>query len=350
LEAAEVPQIKSGLACWRDWHDPKITSHDGLVRAEHPAIMRALTRIQSPTSLTRLLRDPVGYVWRYALGWQTSDERELSLSLPPDEFGQLVHELLRRTVNSLEPTPGLNSAKDHEIEAAIEQAVAAVLLTWPIERPVPPHVLWQSTVRQAAEMSFAGLKLQEVTESGTQSWTEVPFGLEAAPPTRDLPWDPMRPVTIPGTRVSITGSIDRVDLRDTGLAVRITDYKTGAKPRDPDAIVIGGGRELQRVLYAFACRQLLTEVKHIRARLVYIRGEPAAFPLSNPDGVFPLVAQFVAAAVTSLESGHAVPGPDTEQPTNDLRFALPVSPGYFRRKGLRFRDAVGPLSRYWSQK
>jgi len=34
--------------------------------------------------------------------------------------------------------------------------------------------------------------------------------------------------------------------------VRVTDYKTGARPKELESIVIDGGRELQRVLYALA--------------------------------------------------------------------------------------------------
>jgi hypothetical protein len=351
VEATETAQVQSALRCWRDWHDTKVTAHDGLIRPSHPVIVKAISRVQSPTSLTRLLRDPIGFVWSYALGWQALDEKELPLSLPANEFGRLVHEVLRRAVNALEPSPGLNSAKPHEIEAAIEDAAKAVLDRWPIKRPVPPHVLWLSTVRQAAEMSLAGLKLQEVTEAGTRSWTEVPFGQPASVPvTRELPWDPSLLVTIPGTTVAIRGSIDRVDLRETGFAVRVTDYKTGTRPKNPERIIIGGGRELQRALYALACRQLLPETKIIRAGLVYLSDQPAVFPLHKPDDVFSVVSEFVSAACALLESGKAMPGPGSEEVTNDLRFALPVSPGYFRRKGLRFREVAGSLTRFWNYK
>ena len=34
--------------------------------------------------------------------------------------------------------------------------------------------------------------------------------------------------------------------------MRVTDYKTGARPKELESIVIDGGRELQRVLYALA--------------------------------------------------------------------------------------------------
>ena len=71
--------------------------------------------VQSPTSLTRLLRDPLGFVWKYALGWRAPEDRERPLTLLPDEFGRLVHELLRRAVDALEPVPGFTVARPEEI-------------------------------------------------------------------------------------------------------------------------------------------------------------------------------------------------------------------------------------------
>jgi hypothetical protein len=38
--------------------------------------------------------------------------------LPADDMGGLVHELLRRTVDYLEPAPGFTAAARHEIEEA----------------------------------------------------------------------------------------------------------------------------------------------------------------------------------------------------------------------------------------
>jgi hypothetical protein len=48
-------------------------------------------------------------------------------------------------------------------------------------------------------------------------------------------------------------------MRSDPFAVRVTDYKTGTPPKNAARIVIGGGAELQRALYALACRQLLDE-------------------------------------------------------------------------------------------
>jgi hypothetical protein len=95
--------------------------------AGHAVIAESLAEIQSPTSLARLLRDPLGFVWKYALGWRAPDDRERPLILPPDEFGRLVHELLRRAVGALEPVPGFTVAGAEEIEGALE-AVRHVVL------------------------------------------------------------------------------------------------------------------------------------------------------------------------------------------------------------------------------
>jgi PD-(D/E)XK nuclease superfamily len=351
-EAAETPLINSAARCWRDWHVPGVTAHDGVFQGRHAVISDTIARLQSPTSLSRMLRDPLGFVWRYGLGWQAQSQREEPLTLPPDEFGKLVHELLRRTVGALEPKPGFTVARADEVEAALADAVAIVIKAWPLDRPVPPHVLWVNTVRQAAEMSLAGLCLEKFTEAGTRSWTEVGFGQadNDKGDNRELPWTPSASVAIPGTPVKIRGSIDRIDLRAGGQFLRVTDYKTGGRPRDPATVLIGGGAELQRALYALACRQLLEGSPQIVARLIYLKDKPAIFKLADPDGTFELVSRFVAAACSVLESGKAIPGVGSEAKTNELRLALPASPGYFRRKQTAFRAAAGDLPQFWKAK
>jgi hypothetical protein len=68
-DAAASPRIRAAMNCWSDWSAAKVTEHDGRVRAHHPVIESALRRPQSATSLGRLLRNPLAFVWRYTLGW-----------------------------------------------------------------------------------------------------------------------------------------------------------------------------------------------------------------------------------------------------------------------------------------
>ena len=55
-------------------------------------------------------------------------------------------------------------------------AAQSVRESWPLERPVPPRLLWSNTVDHGARMAIAALS-EEITQTDTRSWTEVPFGM-----------------------------------------------------------------------------------------------------------------------------------------------------------------------------
>ncbi len=130
--------------------------------------------------------------------------------------------------------------------------------------------------------------------------------------------------------------------------MRVTDYKTSEAPRNAARIVIGGGTELQRTLYGLACRQLLEQETRIIARLLYLVGEPQTPKLNDHDAAVEQIAAFINEAVAMLRNGSTVPGRLSFDQSNDLRLALPASPGYERRKLIAF-DKVGKgVSRYWS--
>lgn len=347
-DAAKVGGIASANLCWRNWHLGQFTPSDGLFATDHPIVLKAIGRVQSPTSLRLLLRDPLGFTWRYGLGWRVPRDREQPLTIAPDEFGKLVHELLRRAVDALEPRPGYARASESEIEAALQKAVRAVREAWPLEGQVPPLLLWSNTVDFAASMARVGLLRKEISDTGTRSWTEVPFGQpDDFAVERELPWDPTTPVAVPGTPISLRGTIDRLDLRSDHSAARVTDYKTSAPPKNAGRIVIEGGSELQRALYALACRQLLEDPR-IVARLFYLGGETMVLRLNDLDAAIEQIADFVNAAVDMLRRGVAVHGRSSFDASNDLRLALPASPGYGRRKLVAYNRASEKLARFWS--
>jgi hypothetical protein len=350
-DAAASPAIAGATACWRDWQTPAVTAHDGRTRSHHPVICRATAEVQSATSLRLMLRDPLAFVWRYALGWRSTVEDDHPLSLDEGAFGELVHELLKRTVDALEPDPGYSRAARHEIENELAGAVAITRTQWPLERSTPPLLLWQHTLEAASALALKALTLDEAFQPSTRSWTEVAFGRDH--PGRndaDLPWNPQIPVPIPGTRIHIRGSIDRLDLNPAADAVRLSDYKTGLEPKQPDQIVLRGGTELQRVIYAAAARHLLPGVRHIVARLLFLGEDiPHPYKLPNVDQAIAAVATHIAAACALLDQGRVLPGPDAHQRRNDHRLALPAAAGtYFQLKQSAFSRAFGNFSRVWS--
>lgn len=352
LEAAQSVRVASSRLCWRNWGRPAITPHDGAVRPTHPTVERALGRLHSTTSLRRLLRDPLGFLWRYGLGWRSLELDQQPLAFSPATFGELVHELLRRAINSLEPEPGFGRASRAEIEVALEAAVGVVSDAWPLERAVPPSLLWRHTLDEAARRTLRGLTLDDAFQAGTRSWTELSFGQSGLAERIDAPWEAGREVQIPNTGVHFGGRIDRVDLRAGGAAVRISDYKAGEAPRNAHRIIIAQGSELQRVLYALAARQLLPDATMVVSRLVYLDGTSDPFALKEQalDDAISEVAKFVTIACRLGRSGSAAPGPDARDRFNDLRLALPADlEAYFQRKQAAFNQASSELSPLWSR-
>jgi hypothetical protein len=350
-EAIGSPLVAASRQCWRNWQRPQLTAHDGTTGAHSQvAVGHALARAQSTTSIRRLLRDPAGFVWRYALGWLSPEFEQQPLVLSPRVFGELVHELMRRAIDALEPVPGVSKASEAEISNAVDAAVEVVARLWPLERAVPPLLLWRHTLQQAAQFTFRGLTIDDSTMADTRSWTEVPFGQEDATDAAGLPWEAPRPVVVPGTDIRLRGRIDRVDLRADGSAARITDYKSGRAPEDAADIVLAGGGELQRVLYAIAARQLLPEVRMIVSRLAHLAGESAPMRLQGEalDEAMTDAAAFIAIALRIVRNGTAVPGPDAWDRFHDMRLALPAErDAYLRRKQEAFTAALAELAPLW---
>lgn len=272
------------------------------------------------------------------------------MELDPTSFGELVHELISGAISALEPAPGFARASANEIEAAIEGASAAVLTSWPLQRSVPPPILWRHTVKEAARRTAKGLASDDLVRSDTRSWTEVPFG-QIDLVSEQAPWNAMSAVPIEPTDLIFGGRMDRLDIRATGDAARITDYKSIKPPPKAQRITLGQGRELQRVLYAIAVRALLPEVRTVVARLVYLADDPATFELKGDelDDAITHAIGYLSAATTILRSGRLAPRWEKDVFYDDMRLALPADrESYLRRKASEFRAANQQLNKLWS--
>ena len=208
------PLAASALRCWRDWQGASITPHDGLVRASHPRITATLARPLSASSLKLLLRDPIRFLWKHALGWSQPEYAEELFVLDAMSFGSLVHGMLETAVNALESGDGLANASTVQIESAIDRAAVTWAASWETEQPVPPAVIWQRTLRSARDLAGKALTYTLDPLPGQRSWTEVPFGMSEATKLdgRSLPWNASARVEIPGTALCIRGYIDRLDV------------------------------------------------------------------------------------------------------------------------------------------
>jgi hypothetical protein len=340
------PQAVSAQGCWRDWRRTEITAHDGLIRADHPLVLAILGRTQSASSLRRLLRNPLSFVWIYAFGWREPQSSAEPLVLDALGVGDLVHMVLDRALSDLEAADGLASADAGVIEAAVGRAAQAVAADWESERPVPPTVIWGRTLDDARLMAGRALSYGDEVLPGARSYGEVPFGGSEPKSEAETPWDPGAPVTIPGTGFNISGYIDRLDISGDGKRALVRDYKTGRPPRGD--IRLDGGRELQRCLYAFAVKALLGEDVAINASLLYPR-EPVDLQLDDPEAVLAEIVGYLSAARISLASGAALLGPDTGGDYDDLAFALPAnaSATYCKRKLPAATERLGEVAHVW---
>jgi RecB family exonuclease len=349
-ELRATPQAASALACWRDWRKTELTPHDGLVRAKHPVILRALDRVHSPTSLKMLLRDPMGFVWKYALGWDEPTAQEAPLTLDPLSFGNLVHQILDQAVLLQEKDSGIGRSDELVRKKAIRAARRNVAKRWESERPLPPRLLWERHLDEAEELAATALSLDEDPLQGQRSWSEVFFGgPHQESEARSAPWDPNTPVQIPGLGVAIRGRIDRLDLGDKGRRARVTDYKTGALPEKYKDLALKGGSELQRCIYTIAVRALRPQVDEVEARLHYLKFDKGLLSLPDLDDAIETLAKYLRIAISSLRAGKMLPGADT--PQSDLALALPAYAEeiYERRKYEARLKALKALAPLWEE-
>ena len=347
-EFRNLLQATAASTCWRNWWRDGLTRHDGIVRPDHPVLRSALDRTQSATSLRLLLRNPMGFVWRYGLRWGTPETGEDPLTLDAPAMGDLVHRALDRSLGLLEAEGGLATATGEQIAEAVESATGEVARLWEGARAVPPPVIWRRTLEEARALCAWALGFRDDHPPGARSYGEVPFG--GAEPKSDggVPWDAVAPIVIPGTNIRIRGYIDRLDIAPDNCHALVRDYKTGRAPTNN--IVLNGGKELQRCLYAFAVRSLLGDDFTISASLLYLRNQ-LNLSLVDLDGTLEVLTGHLKSAYANLASGAAVPGKDTGDIYDDLAFALPANAKatYCERKKHASVERLGTATQIWEE-
>jgi hypothetical protein len=341
-----LPQAAAAAGCWRDWMRQDITPHDGLIRPDHPVIRAILDRTQSASSLRQLLRNPIGFVWRYGLRWTAPESGEDPLVLDALAMGDLVHLTLDIALRALEAKTGLSGSTPEEIFAAVDGAAARVAELWETERAVPPRMIWRRTLDEAADLSKRALTFAGESLPDARAFSEVPFGGSEPKSDVALPWDAAKTVEIPGTGFKIAGYIDRLDISGDGRQAMVLDYKTGRVPKD--SIILDGGKELQRCLYAFAVKALLGGDIEIRASLLYPRAE-IDLRLADAEATLTQVSGYLNASRESLLSGAGVLGADTGGAYDDLGFALPANAAatYRKRKNAAAVERLGVATHVW---
>jgi ATP-dependent helicase/nuclease subunit B len=259
----DEPRFQLGRTAVRDRRDGDFSAWTGHVGPlPEPLATQADQRL-SATSLQEWATCPSTFLMRRVLDVRdldsTDDDRISAL-----DRGSLVHDALERFfsdhLGTLD-TPGISpdtawSAEDIRRARGFLNEFAAVLEAKGLTgRPL----LWKAELARLNRQLARILSIDSRLRAQRRSWpmaVELPFGRHGVPPLE---------VELPTAgRVPFAGSVDRVDVTESGDLV-VIDYKTGggkgydaipklgANPKESDDLV-DRGRKLQLVLYAMATR------------------------------------------------------------------------------------------------
>lgn len=318
-------------AAFRSFTLPRLTQHDGLVRARHPVVARALARRHSATSLKKLLLNPHGFIATYALGWAEPQPETEILGLDPLNRGALLHEVLEECLTAVQELGGFSAVDEEQLSQLVTAATVRRAVIWEMVRPVPPPLAWRAEQQRASRLALEMLTFTDGTPAPPRSYAEVKFGYahDELPSANGHPWLNGTDVTLPGTHLRLRGVIDRLDLDTERKFVRVIDYKSG-KPKDHDG-AIDGGEELQRTLYTIAVKQLLGSEYTVEAGLLYA-GSTELVTLNDPDASVAQLTSAVQEAVRLLEQGNVLPGPAITSDHEETLLAYPaVGTSYYYR-------------------
>lgn len=306
-----------------NWYRPNLNVHDGQIPPNHPRIESVFAQVQSATSLQRMIRDPLGYVWKYGLGFNAPEFEDEPLLVDARVFGNIVHAILKTSVEKLGRRGGFAACSLEAIKHEVFKARASVAVRMEQSQPIPPTLVWTQALDRAEEIAVRALTFDYGASEGMVSFAEIPFGGDREWLPEDLPWMEDRPVFIPQTGIRVRGSLDRLDLISSSSLSRVVDYKTGKTPAKPEEIGINGGKELQRGLYGFAVKTLLEGCEEIVSALYYPITDTYV-PMDDIDAHMELVASAVRTAQDVLRAGHAFPGIAAADEFNDMMFCFPT--------------------------
>jgi hypothetical protein len=350
-EFADMSMAKRAESVIRNWYSDSWTEHDGIINENHPRVIATLGKVQSATSLRKMLRDPISFVWQYCLGFRAPEYEDEPLLVDPRQFGNLLHAILQLAVDTLEERGGFLSVPKPELISAIRMARMTVGSRVATEQPIPPELIWKQTLDRAQKMAEQALTFDFTPLPGQTTYCEIPFGNEAKNFKDGIQLFSKCMVRIPGTEIDVEGVIDRLDLSGDKKFARVVDYKTGKTPKDLGAIRLKGGEELQRPIYDFAVRTLIDTVENVEAGLFYLSsGKYAA--AEDVDSLISEIALYVQSAKSYLLSGLAVPGEGADDTFNQHLFALPANAAAtYLPKSLSISETRMPaLVQLWSEK
>ena len=264
-------------------------------------LLTVLDRPISPTRLEDWAQSPYLFFLGTVLRVRVLDDPAADIEMDLRDYGELVHAILERYVRA-RLASGSGPDRDQLMDALRVECEAAIASS-----PGLVASLWRRReVLLAAELdSWFEADSADADDGWRPAATELTFGradLEGS--VLEIPYEV---TTSHGARsLLLAGSIDRLDTRNG--TQRVTDYKTGKPPRDPDRPTAEDptmtGTRFQLPLYAAAARTASDlPVSEVRYWYCTERGGFTQVALPVTDVLMERVREDVGNLVDALQRG-----------------------------------------------
>ena len=235
------------------------TPFDGITRATSitkPMLesQRLGARPYSLSALQKFSSCPYQFLLSAIYRLEPADEPEPLQKLDPLTRGALFHEVQAEFFRDLKASGGLPVTAESMTSAltALDTIVARVAAKYREQLAPAIDRVWRDEIAGLAKDLRVWARRLPAADGWLPAYFEYSFGLKD---------DGRDPASLPDPvlvddRFKLRGSIDLVETKRGGGALRVTDHKTG-KNRTTWKTVIGGGAILQPVLYSLAVERAL---------------------------------------------------------------------------------------------
>jgi RecB family exonuclease len=244
--------VRAGVEMVRSRHSARFTRFDGnLTAVEGLPDYAHGERVISPTALEGYAECPHAFLVQRLLGVEPLEQPEDIVEISPADVGNIVHESLDRLVTAYAgKLPGHGEPWSDEQRAGLVTIAEETMRVFE-ERGLTGHPrLWErEKVRILADL---GWLIDDDNEWRAENGARV----EASELTFGMRGRPAVEVPVPGGRMRMRGSADKVDVGADGT-IYVTDVKTGSRRtfrdiKQEDPFV--DGTKLQLPVYAYAAR------------------------------------------------------------------------------------------------
>lgn len=205
---------------------------------------------QDTVSITRL-ESFAACPYRHFVDYGLKPVQRRPFTFEADERGSFFHAALQGYATLASALPEWPNVEDEEIDRMLDQVLPPLTQEWeggPLREDPMGRQLGESYIRSVRRAAW--LFTSHARKSHFTTWgAEVSFGTEGGLP-------PVVLTLHDGRRVALRGKIDRIDRfeGDTGLYLRVVDYKSSQHSLDP--VRMWYGLQLQLLLYLKAATQM----------------------------------------------------------------------------------------------